>query len=219
MPDVYVPVASQLQAVMVDDWRTVLAKMPRATACLIGPGLASSDVPGDLRETLVTLWRTAPIPVIVDASALDWLPRSSAAAPALRVITPHSGEAARLLGCSAGEVQQDRPSALRALSKSFGECWVVLKGFQTLVGQDRAAIWVNSSGDAALAQGGTGDILAGYLAGLLAQPQLIPQTATTIRYAVWRHGAASDTAEAIGHQCVTEELLDYLADKKGRPMS
>jgi len=155
----------------------------------------------------------------VDASALDWLPRSSAAAPALRVITPHPGEAARLLGCSAGEIQQDRPAALRALANSYGQCWVVLKGFQSLVGKDRGTIWVNSSGDAALAQGGTGDILAGYLAGLLAQPDLIPETATTIRYAVWRHGAASDTAQAIGHQCVPEELLDYLAGKKGCAMS
>jgi len=219
MPEVYVPVASQLQAVMVDDWRAVLAKMPRTTACLIGPGLASSDIPRDLREMAVTLWQTAPIPVVVDASALDWLPRSSAAAPALRVITPHPGEAARLLGCSAGEIQQDRPAALRALANSYGQCWVVLKGFQSLVGKDRGTIWVNSSGDAALAQGGTGDILAGYLAGLLAQPDLIPETATTIRYAVWRHGAASDTAQAIGHQCVPEELLDYLAGKKGCAMS
>jgi NAD(P)H-hydrate epimerase len=214
MPEVYVPVASQLQAVMVDDWRAVLAKLPRATACLIGPGLASSDVPADLREMAVTLWQTAPIPVIVDASALDWLPRSSAAAPALRVITPHPGEAARLLGCSVLEIQHDRPAALRALSKSFGESWVVLKGFQTLVGQHRGTIWVNSSGDGALAQGGTGDILAGYLAGFLAQPDLISQTATTIRYAVWRHGHASDSAEAVGHQCVPEELLDCLAGKK-----
>lgn len=219
MSEVYVPIASQLQAVMVDDWRAVLAKMPRATACLIGPGLASSDVPADLREMAMTLWRTAPIPLIVDASGLDWLPQGPTASSALRVITPHPGEAARLLGCSAGEVQQDRPAALRALSESRGECWVVLKGFQTLIGQARGAIWVNSSGDAALAQGGTGDILAGYLAGLLAQPDLIPRAATTIRYAVWRHGAASDTAEAVGHQFVPDELLDYLAGKKDRAMS
>ncbi len=216
MPEVYVPIASQLQAVMVDDWRAVLTKMPRATACLIGPGLASTDVPADVREMAVRLWRTAPIPVIVDASALDWLPCSSEAVPALRVITPHLGEAARMLGCSADEVQHDRPAALRALSKSRGGCWVVLKGFQTLVGQCQGVIWLNSSGDAALAQGGTGDILAGYLAGLLAQPELISQTATTIRYAVWQHGAASDNAKTIGHQYVPEELLAYLAVKNPR---
>ncbi len=219
MPEVYVPVASQLQAVMVNDWRSVLAKMPQATACLVGPGLASTDVPADLRDMAVTLWRTAPIPVIVDASALDWLPQSSSAVPALRVITPHPGEAARLLGCSAGEVQQDRPAALRALSKGLGECWVVLKGYQTLIGQDRSAIWVNSSGDAALAQGGTGDILAGYLAGLLAQPDLANQAEIALRYAVWRHGAAADVAETAGHQCVPEELVACLADPKGPRMA
>lgn len=210
MPEVYLPVASQLQSVMVDDWRSILGKQQRATGYLIGPGLAAMDLPKQLRDLAVVLWQTAPAPVVADAGALDWLPQSHTPATALRLITPHPGEAARMLGGSVQDVQQDRPAALRELSKKYGGCWVVLKGFQTLVGRDSGSIWVNSSGDAALAQGGTGDILAGYLAGLLAQPELADQAPVTIRYAVWRHGAVADQAEILGKQWVPDDLLTLL---------
>lgn len=209
-PETYLPAAAQLQAVMVDHWPAALAKLPRASACLAGPGLAAAGLPAALREAVLGLWRTAPVPVVADASALDWLPADHEAAPALRVITPHPGEAARLLGVSAAEVQRDRPAALRALSQSRGGCWVVLKGFQTLVGRADGPLWVNSSGDAALAQGGTGDVLAGFLAGLLAQPKLATEAERTLRYAVWRHGAAADQLGAAGADWIPEELAAAL---------
>jgi NAD(P)H-hydrate repair Nnr-like enzyme with NAD(P)H-hydrate dehydratase domain len=133
--------------------------------------------------------------MVVDASALDWLEPGSVAREAVRVITPHPGEAGRLLRTSAKEVQAGRLAALRALSKRFGNCWVVLKGQQTLVGRAAGEVFVNSSGNPHLAQGGSGDLLGGYMAGLLAQPdwrrdpllaRVTPSGSTARRRTTWR---------------------------------
>jgi len=141
---------------------------------------------------LIELWRTSPLPVIADASALDWLPAGGNFGHALRVITPHPGEAARLLSVSTEAIQTDRVGSLRRLSARFGNCFVVLKGHQTLVGRNEGEVFFNSSGNSFLAQGGSGDVLAGYLAGLLAQPRWQPDALRTIRYAVWEHGSCAD---------------------------
>lgn len=208
-PEVWSPVASQLQAVMVDEWSNTLVKGHRATALLVGPGLADRLLPPELREVTRELWQNAPQPMVVDASALDWLPPGPLTTAGLRVITPHPGEAARLLQVPVPEVQAIREDALRRLSARFGEAWVVLKGHQTLTGQSSGPIAVNSSGGPSLAQGGTGDLLAGFLAGLLARPDLASQPATTLRYAVWRHGDAADRLAA-GGSWVPEDLAGAL---------
>ena len=97
-----------------------------------------------------------------------------------------------MLGITTDQVQADRMGKLRQLSAQFGDCLVVLKGHQTLVGRSACDLFVNSTGNAFLAQGGSGDVLAGYLAGLLAQPRLQSDPMLTIRFAVWEHGAAAD---------------------------
>jgi ADP-dependent NAD(P)H-hydrate dehydratase / NAD(P)H-hydrate epimerase len=167
-------------------------------------------VPAELKQTTRDLWREAPTPVIVDASALDWLQPGPAPEDAIRVITPHPGEAARLLKMKSNEVQSDRPAALRELSRQFGGAWVVLKGYQTLVGWNTGDIFVNSSGNPYLAQGGAGDVLSGYLAGLLAQPALQADALTTIRAAVWQHGATADRLTVAKPNWVVEDLVDEL---------
>jgi NAD(P)H-hydrate epimerase len=206
LPEVYIPVAAQLQGVMVDEWPAALRKLERATALLAGPGLAADQVPAELKAAVRELWQSAPVPVVVDASALDWLPAGGVATLAPRVITPHQGEAARLLGRSAAQVQANRPGSVRELSARHGGCWVVLKGFQTLVGRREGPVFVNGSGDSALAQGGTGDVLAGYLAGLLARPLDASAVGKAVRYAVWRHGAAADELARGGHLWTADEL-------------
>ena len=87
-------------------------------------------------------------------------------------MTPHPGEAARLLNWTTQKVQANRLAAVRELSQKYGHCWVVLKGHQTLIGHCDGEVFVNSSGNPHLAQGGSGDLLAGFMAGLLAQPAL-----------------------------------------------
>jgi len=208
--DVYHPIASQLQSVMVNLWRPKLRLSDDASVILIGPGLAAPHLPDDLKATTRRLWRDAELPIVVDASALDWLAPHTLAKERIRVITPHPGEAARLLNVTAQEVQADRAAALREISRRFGNCWVVLKGHQTLIGRSADDIYVNPTGNPHLAQGGSGDVLAGYIAGLLAQPALQTDIGRTLRYAVWQHGAAADKLQATRTNWVVEDLAGEL---------
>jgi len=204
--EVFVPVASQLQSVMVRPLVPGEITIHSITGLLIGPGLAADDLPADLKETTGEMWRESSVPMVVDASALDWLPSGKTPDKSIRVITPHPGEAARLLGSSADAVQADRMKALRALSAKFGGCWVVLKGQHTLIGRAEGEVFVNPTGNPALGQGGSGDLLAGYLAGLLAQPLLREDVCRTIRYAAWQHGAAADELAGQTPNWVVEDL-------------
>jgi len=212
--NVYQPVASQLQSAMVRPWRPGMKLPESCSAVLFGPGLAASDLPADLKSELRDVWRELPLPVIADASALDWIPTGSTPAKSIRVMTPHPGEAARLLKVKTAEIQSDRTAASRKLSKQYGNCWVVLKGHQTLVGRSKGDVFFNSSGNPFLAQGGSGDVLAGYLGGLLAQPQLQADPTTTIRYGVWQHGAAADLLSSERTNWTIENLLETLGNRK-----
>jgi len=212
VPPAYVPVASQLQAVMVHPWMPGQRLPDRTTAVLAGPGLAAGDLPADVKNAVVALWQESEIAVVVDASALDWLTQGPVRKDAIRVITPHPGEAARLLATSIDSVQSDRPAALRELSRRFGQCWVILKGRHTLIGRDEGPIMINSSGNPHLAQGGSGDVLAGYAAGLLAQPALQHEVQRTLAYAVWQHGAAADLLTATRRNWVIEDLVDQIGN-------
>ena len=206
---VYHAIAPQLQAVMVSPWDPKITLPGPYTAILIGPGLAA---PAAEEMKMITrhVWRDSHLPIVVDASALDWLPLDATPRNAIRVITPHPGEAARLLRSSSQQVQANRPNSLRNVSRRFGYPWVVLKGHQTLIGRSSDAIFVNSSGNPHLAQGGSGDVLSGYLAGLLAQPELQKDPLKTIRYAVWKHGAAADLLQSTRRSWVVEDLVEAL---------
>jgi hydroxyethylthiazole kinase-like uncharacterized protein yjeF len=206
----YLPAAAQLQSVMTQPWSPDVDLPGEFSALLVGPGLASPNVPKELKEATARAWEVLTIPMIVDASALDWLERGAAPKNAVRVITPHPGEAARLLNKTTAQVQANRPQALRELSQRFGNCWVVLKGHQTLVGRNAGEMFVNSSGNPFLAQGGSGDVLGGFLTGLLAQPALQADPLITIRYAVWQHGATADLLQITRPNWVVEDLVGAL---------
>lgn len=207
---VYEPVAAQCQAVMVRAWDKEPALPESCTAVLVGPGLASPDIPDALRIFVRKLWQESPIAVVVDASALDWLPPAGATATGIRVITPHPGEAARMLQTTNTEIQSDRPNTVRELSRRFANSYVALKGHQTLIGRARENLFVNSSGNPFLAQGGSGDLLSGFIAGFLAQPELQKQPAMAIRYAVWAHGAAADRLSLTRRNWTVEDLAPLL---------
>jgi NAD(P)H-hydrate epimerase len=206
----YVPIASQLQSTMVQQWSPKTELPGKFSAVLVGPGLAAPDLPEPLKDAARALWRESSVPVIADASALDWLPHGSIPKNAIRLITPHPGEASRLIKKSAADVQANRPEALRGISRQLGNAWVVLKGHQTLVGRGDGPIFVNSSGNPFLGQGGSGDTLSGYLAGLLAQPALQENPALTIRYAVWQHGASADLLTRTRPNWTVEDLIETL---------
>jgi len=141
--------------------------------------------------------------LVLDADALNAIAGDTAlqhllAARAGRnrptVLTPHPLEAARLLGCSAAEVQADRLGAALRLVERYGAT-VVLKGSGTVVTAPGALPLINPTGNALLATAGTGDVLAGWLAGLWAQRT---EGAAAAQAAVWRHGRAADAAAAAG---------------------
>jgi NAD(P)H-hydrate epimerase len=158
------------------------------------------------------LWLESELPVIVDATALDWIPTAEFPKDAIRVVTPHPGEAAHLLKTTPDKVQAGRLQSLRNISKKLGNCWVVLKGHQTLIGRSEGEIFVNPSGNPHLAQGGSGDALAGYISGLLAQTQLQKDVCKTICYAVWQHGHAADGLQAARANWVVEDLVDEIGN-------
>jgi len=195
-----------LQAVMVRSGLPKENPPGEFSAVLIGPGLAAPEISDETKNLARQLWQNSPAPVVVDASALDWLTPDAPPPNAIRVITPHPGEAARLLGFTTAQIQADRPCALHELSKKFGGCLVVLKGYQTLIGRSGGEIFVNSSGNPRLAQGGAGDVLAGFLAGLLAQPALQADALAVTRFAVWAHGAAADRLALEKTNWVIEDL-------------
>ncbi len=210
LPSVYTVVASQCQAVMVHPWCNDVTLPGAYDAVLFGPGLAAPEDPEALQSRVRELWQRLEVPVIVDASALAWLPQGPVADQALRVLTPHPGEAARLLGVDSHAVQADRVKAVRDLSQRYGNAWVVLKGHQTLIGRSAGEIYVNCSGNPHLAQGGSGDVLSGYIAGLLTQPALQGDPLASIRYGVWQHGAAADHLQATRPNWVVEDLYQSL---------
>lgn len=173
---------------------TTLPRRPRqlrtaaghAGAVVVGPGLGATAA---TRSLVRLLLRASKGPVVLDADALNVLAplRSPLRAPAGLVLTPHPGEAARLLGIDTAAVQADRPGALRELCARSGAC-VVLKGARTLVG-DGVHCFTNTTGNPGMATGGSGDVLAGLLGALLAQG-MPPFPAACL--AVHVHGAAGD---------------------------
>jgi hydroxyethylthiazole kinase-like uncharacterized protein yjeF len=218
---IYTAVASQLQAVMVNVWKPKLKFPDSTSAILIGPGLAAPEIAGKMKPFAQKLWRDSDLAMVVDASALDWLPPGAFSKNAIRIITPHPGEAARLLKTTAQTIQKNRVKSLREISKRLGNCWVVLKGNQTLVGRNETArgdarptIFANPSGNPHLAQGGSGDVLAGFLAGLIAQSELQADVGKTIRYTVWQHGNAADELQATRANWVVEDLVEKIGDAR-----
>ena len=141
------------------------------------------------------LGKPAPwVGAVLDADALNALAAGKlrGALPANTILTPHPGEAARLLGTTVDAVQADRNAAAKQLAEKY-QCVAVLKGHQTLIAEPDGTLWRNDTGNAGLARGGSGDILAGLTAGLLAAGLKQGRTpAEMAAAAVWLHGAAAD---------------------------
>ncbi len=208
-PDSWLPVASQLSSAMVHPLTARHPVLAGATAILAGPGLAAPTLPPEVRTEVVRLWREFAGVMVVDASALDWLrPGTPCVGP--RIVTPHPGEAGRLLGIGATEVQSERLASLRRIAQRH-DALVILKGHQTLIGNSSGPVFINPTGNPGLAQGGTGDVLAGFLIGLLAQPGENQDILRSTRRAAWIHGATADRLEADSQAWTADELAAALS--------
>jgi NAD(P)H-hydrate epimerase len=157
-------------------------------AVLIGPGLADDEASYARVRQLVA---EIELPLVIDASALNaFAERGDELNPERRprVITPHPGELARIVGSTAKDINANRIDAARAAARATG-CIVVLKGFQTLIAEPDGHINVNPTGNPGMASGGMGDVLGGMIAALLARG--IDPFAAAIA-AVYLHGFAGD---------------------------
>ncbi|OYT72436.1 MAG: bifunctional ADP-dependent NAD(P)H-hydrate dehydratase/NAD(P)H-hydrate epimerase [Chloracidobacterium sp. CP2_5A] len=179
------------------------------TVCAVGPGLGASAATRRLAQRIV---KEGKAPTVLDADALNCLSpwQSGHGTPERPIIlTPHPGEMARLLGVSVNDILVDRLGAARRLATAY-HLFVVLKGYYSLVATPEGDIYVNPTGNAGMATGGSGDALTGILAGLLAQTPHLPLEATLA--AVYLHGQAGDLANAaLGERAlVASDILRYL---------
>jgi NAD(P)H-hydrate epimerase len=193
--------------------------LARATVVALGPGLGQDEW---ARGLLAAVLATA-LPLVLDADALNLL-AGSGVRRADWILTPHPGEAGRLLGRSSAAVQRDRRGALQALLDRYGGT-VVLKGSGTLVGESGHRPWLIESGNPGMATAGMGDVLTGVIAGLVAQAgfqagfqagsQAGSQAGVTgadiAAAAAFVHGAAGDAAARSGQRgMVASDVLAQL---------
>ncbi|MCL5971400.1 MAG: NAD(P)H-hydrate dehydratase [Firmicutes bacterium] len=177
-----------------------------ADVIVVGPGLGS-DVAPNVLESVLGLGK----PTVVDADGLRLLKQiSRVTRVAPMILTPHSGEAARLLDLQ--DVNEDRPKAARQLMERY-QATVILKGAYSIIG-DMGNLIVNPTGTREMATPGSGDVLAGMVGSLLAQG-LKPGPAAAL--ATYWHGWAGMVAkEHYGHSLVATDLVDGIAEARRR---
>ena len=207
----YVAVATHAESLPVVEARLLEAvKAPlaevdrlarRASAVAVGPGLGRGD---DERALVGRLLRELDVPAVVDADALfelepgDW--------PAPRVLTPHAGELARLLGKESEWVDAHRLEAVQSAVERFG-CVVLLKGADTLVAAPGEGVLVSTAGTPALATAGTGDVLTGVVGAFLAKGMDARLAAAAAAYA---HGRSAELGPERG--LIASDLIEALPD-------
>jgi hydroxyethylthiazole kinase-like uncharacterized protein yjeF len=181
-------------------WREpeALQSLDHLTSLVVGPGLG---ITREAQATLAEVLRS-PLPLIIDADALNMLAQQEPLQAALAarggaaILTPHPGEAARLLGVRGADVQTDRIGAALKLAERFA-CHVLLKGAGSICAEPDGSWFINPTGNPGMASAGMGDVLSGMLAALLGQGLDAGQA---LRLGVYLHGAAADqlVAEGIG---------------------
>jgi NAD(P)H-hydrate epimerase len=187
------------------------ALMKAMSVLAIGPGISRVSETSELVRTLVS---KSEIPVVLDADGLNAFEGRTDEMNGkgrIFVITPHPGEMARLAGCSTSDVQKDRLGVARKFARDH-ELIVVLKGHRTLVVQPDGETWVNTTGNPGMSTGGTGDILTGMVAAMIAQHP--NDVMLAVCAAVHLHGLAGDVmVESVGeHSMVATDLLRGLPE-------
>ncbi|MBI3684339.1 MAG: NAD(P)H-hydrate dehydratase [Acidobacteria bacterium] len=178
------------------------------TVIALGPGM------GTHAETVTFvrgLYERLRLPMVVDADGLNALAGSFIHPGGPRILTPHPGEMARLCGCTPADVLANRVEIARTFAVDR-EATVVLKGQRSLIALSDGRVWVNPTGTPAMATGGSGDILTGLIAGLLAQfPEAAEQA---VAAAVWLHGRAAELGvRELGEKSLlATDLLRYLPE-------
>ena len=167
---------------------TLLDLQDRMTCAVFGPGLTTHE---SVRALLARVWQEWTVPSVIDADALNAVSLGLALPAGPCVLTPHPGEMARLLGMSSEKVQSDRFGAIAEAIEKYKRT-VLLKGAYSIAGEPESTLLVNTTGNPGMAAGGMGDVLAGIVAGLIAQG-LPPLYAAAV--GAHLHGSAGDLCE------------------------
>jgi len=170
LPEALVAPLAETASGSIDDIRAEVweSLLDRKQAVVLGPGLGTDPATA---TWLATRIRALDLPLVVDAEALSATVRPGASprfGTTEVVLTPHVGELSRMTGLDAAEIDQRRFELVPELASRWG-CVLLLKGSPTLIGTPDERLFVNNSGDDALARGGSGDVLSGLIGGLLAQ--------------------------------------------------
>jgi ADP-dependent NAD(P)H-hydrate dehydratase / NAD(P)H-hydrate epimerase len=212
-PDAAALVEGRVPELMIEALGELQGLLAGKKAAAVGPGIARDEA---ARERIRTLVRSE-LPLVVDADALN----AVAADPALlphrsspTVLTPHPGEAARLLSWSVEAIQADRVGAARALADRFGAV-CVLKGARTVIAAPDGRLAINPTGNPGLGTAGTGDVLTGIVGAALARvhdPAGAVDPFAAACAAVYLHGAAGDAAARTRSQTglIASDVLDAL---------
>ncbi|MFJ2365724.1 NAD(P)H-hydrate dehydratase [Pseudomonas sp. NPDC087697] len=177
----------------------LMGSLGQASVVVVGPGLGKAA----WGRSLLSAAANAPLPQVWDADALNLLSLGDVRLPKDCVITPHPGEAARLLGISTAEVQADRPAAAHALSKKY-TATVILKGAGSLIASPDGRLALCHQGHPAMASAGLGDVLAGLVGALLAQGLNAFDAACL---AVWLHANAGEREGKSGRGLAASDLI------------
>ena len=151
------------------------------------------------------------MPMVVDADALNALSRKELPGRGTRILTPHPGEMSRLSGRTVAEVQADRVGLARAFARERG-VYLVLKGNRSVIAAPDGRVWINPTGSPAMSTAGTGDVLTGMIAGLIAQ--FPDQIESSLLAAVYLHGRAGELGAAkLGEKSlIATDLFQFLPE-------
>lgn len=189
----------EVMAVGVLSANQLMGLLAQASVVVVGPGLGQAP----WGRSLLSAAAQAKMPQVWDADALNMLSKADLALAEGSVLTPHPGEAARLLGISAEQVQADRPAAARALVKKYSVV-CVLKGAGTLIAGLQGELAQCNHGHPAMATAGLGDVLAGVVGALLAQGMNAYEAACL---AVWLHARAGEQQGQLGRGLAASDLI------------
>lgn len=182
----------------------LVSVLERASVLVVGPGLGQAA----WGRSLLSAVANADQPQVWDADALNLLARTPLALPSGSILTPHPGEAARLLGISTEAVQADRPGAARKLARRYASV-SVLKGAGSLVADPSGRLALCERGHPAMAGAGLGDVLTGVLGALLAQGQDAWRAACL---GVWLHACAGERLGVEGRGLAASDLAPVIRE-------
>ena len=180
-----------------------------ADVLAIGPGLGTSE---STQQVVRDILLQVQVPVVIDADALTALQGHTeilTQMQAAKVLTPHPGEMARLIGKEISEINADRINIAAQYAKEWNAV-LVLKGAPTVIACPDGTVYVNSTGSSALATGGSGDVLTGIIAGLAAQEITLQEAAVC---GVYLHGKAADIS-GIDIGLAAGELAQFLPEAR-----